>query len=278
MRIVVASGKGGVGKTTVAVNLACSAGTCTLLDCDVEEPNAHHYIKTPLRAAGTASLMNPSIDLTTCTHCGTCSTFCRYNALAILPSTALVFPHNCNGCGGCVLVCPEHAIHEERREIGSIFSGTFGDVHFFQGLLNVGEARSPPLIREVKNRAGTGGTCIIDAPPGSSCPVVEAMEGADYVVIVTESSSYALHDMVALISVVRKMGMPFGVVLNKHVPERNEVERYLCDEGIPILGSIPLDRRIAEWCSNGELIVTKGTQWHDLFAGILSAIPAGDAL
>jgi MinD superfamily P-loop ATPase len=184
----------------------------------------------------------------------------------------LVFPHNCNGCGGCSLVCPESAITEQFRDIGTIQEGCYRGVRLVQGLLNIGEARAPPVIRRVKQRAGPDEVCIIDAPPGSSCPVVEAMEGADYAIIVTESSSYALHDMAAIVSVIRKMGIPCGAVINKHVSGRDEVERYLEREGIPVLATIPLTREIAELCSNGGLLMDHGVRWNEVFSSIYAQV------
>ncbi|HHN81879.1 MAG TPA: (4Fe-4S)-binding protein [Methanomicrobia archaeon] len=272
MRIAIASGKGGTGKTTVATGLAHSIGACTLLDCDVEEPDDHHYLGISLSKVCDVTVPTPSIDGDLCTHCGDCSSFCRYNALAVLPTDVLVFPQMCNGCGGCSLVCPVDAIDEKPRRVGIIEGGTKGQLTFFRGLLTVGEARAPPVIHELKTRAKDDAPVILDAPPGSSCPTVEALEGCDYAILVTEPTLFGLHDLEMVIGLANDMKMPYGVIVNKHGAGDIDVDDYLANRSIPVIATIPHSREIAVAGSNGIPLSAMSDQWRDMFVALFDTI------
>lgn len=252
MTVAIASGKGGTGKTTVAINLALSLpGPIQLLDCDVEEPNCAIFLKPVMGPAQSIGIPVPQVDESRCSACGECGTFCRYHAIVSFTTIPLVFPELCHGCGGCTLVCPTGAIREEIRSIGTIEEGATGSIAFLQGRLNVGEAMSVPLIRALKSKARREGVVILDCPPGTSCPVISAMRGSDFVVLVTEPTPFGLNDLRLAVEVVRSLGLPFGVVINRADVGDLGVRRYCDDQGIPILMELPDDRRIAEAYSRG---------------------------
>jgi MinD superfamily P-loop ATPase len=255
MILAIASGKGGTGKTTVAVALALSApGPVKLLDCDVEEPNCHIFLRPNIDRRESVGIPIPVIDESKCTACGECSKICQYHAIVSLKTKPLVFPELCHGCGGCAKVCPTGAITEIEREIGVVETGSSDGVAFVQGELNVGEAMSPPLIRAVKRHSRNGGLTIIDCPPGTSCPVIAAVRGSDYVLLVTEPTPFGLHDLKLAVGTVRQLGLPFGVVLNRVGSGDGRVDEYCRTESIPILLRIPDVRSIAEAYSRGESI------------------------
>lgn len=270
--IAVASGKGGTGKTTVSTSLALCSGKCTVLDCDVEEPNSHLYLSPELADVETVCIPTPVIDEDRCTHCSKCSSFCEYNALAVLPSQVLVFPAICNGCGGCSIVCPENAVSEKDRVIGHIQGGKAGDISFFRGLLTVGEARSVPIIRSLKTHAAKEGITILDSPPGSSCPVVETLEGVDYVILVTEPTPFGIHDMDIVVSVVRDMGIPCGVVINKDGIGSELAHSYIESKGLTLLASIPHSMKAAKSGSNAVPIVEAIPELKERFEMIIEKI------
>jgi len=257
MVIAVASGKGGTGKTTVATNLAAAAGDMgrqvQVLDCDVEAPNAHLFLKPEIERRETVGVPVPDVDESQCTACGECGSICQYSAIVSLKTKPLVFPELCHGCGGCTLVCPTGAITERPREVGVVELGRAGGVEFVGGRLRIGEAMAPPLIRGVKAHARAEATVIIDAPPGTSCPVIEAVKDADFVLLVTEPTPFGLNDLVIAVDTVRKLGLPFAVAVNRAVPGRTAVRDYCAKERIEILAELPDDRRVAEAYSRGEL-------------------------
>ena len=258
MQIAIASGKGGTGKTTVATNLArVLSGTRLVqyVDCDVEEPNGHLFLHPQISNSQPAGILVPVIDLDRCTRCGACSQLCQYHAIANLGATMLVFPELCHGCGGCMRVCPEQAIQEEERPIGVVEHGTARGVIFVQGRLNVGETMSPPLIRAVLQRVDSSVTAIIDAPPGTSCPVLTAVRGADFVLLVTEPTAFGLHDLMLAVEMVRALKLPTGIVINRADMGDDRVERYCATESLPILGRLPHNRRVAEAYARGMLAV-----------------------
>jgi MinD superfamily P-loop ATPase len=256
MKVAIASGKGGTGKTTVAVNLVqVIPKPVQLLDCDVEEPNCSLFLEPEIEQSETIGIPIPSVDEELCTACGECGDFCEFNAIISLGAAPLVFPELCHGCGGCTKVCPTRAISEVERPIGVVEKGRVGDIGFIQGRLNVGEAMAPPLIAAVKERAGKGGTTIIDSPPGTSCPVIEAVRDCDIVVLVTEPTPFGLADLVLAVGAVREMGIPFGVVINRSGIGDDRVSEYCSSENIPLLLEIPNDRRVAEAYSRGKTIV-----------------------
>ncbi|MFH0790146.1 MAG: ATP-binding protein [Candidatus Omnitrophota bacterium] len=274
MIISVASGKGGTGKTTVAVNLALSLKNVQFLDCDVEEPNAHIFLKPVIKKQNKAYIPVPKIDESKCVYCGKCAKVCAYNAIAVLPKqegnrgAALVFAHLCHGCGACGALCPEKAIKEANREIGVVESGNCGKIEFVHGRLNIGEAMSPPLIRQVKEHINLKKTVIIDAPPGTSCPVVTSVKGSDFCVLVTEPTPFGLNDLILAVEVLKKIKIPFGVVINRANIGDGKTEDYCEKRNIPILMKIPFKKEIAVNYSKGVPIVEKDTSYQDKFINL----------
>ena len=278
MIIAVASGKGGTGKTTVAANLARVRGAgIVLLDCDVEEPNAHLFVKGELCAEPeTVSILVPEVDERLCDGCGACSRFCEYKALAVLAKRVLVFAEMCHGCGGCSRVCPKGAIREVARRIGVVETSKAGAVTLIQGRLDVGVAMAPPLIRAVKAKIPKEGDAILDAPPGTSCPVIATLRETDYVVLVTEPTPFGLNDLKLAVAVVRELRLPFGVVVNRAGSGDERVQDYCRDEWIPLLAEIPDDRRVAEAYSRGELAVDALPEYRELFQTLFEKIAGQD--
>lgn len=279
MIISVASGKGGTGKTTIAVNLAVALGEPVhFLDCDVEEPNSHLFLQPTITRSQDCFMEVPEIDLARCTFCGKCQEICQFNAIAILPDAALTFTELCHSCGGCFLVCPEGAVLSGQRLLGAVEVGSRGPVHFVHGRLRVGEAMAPPLIKRVKQEAGDGGLTIIDSPPGTSCPVVATLWGSDFVVLVTEPTPFGLNDLELAVGAVRELGLPMGLVINRADLGDRRVHDYAARENLPILLEIPFDKQVAEVYAQGGLLVEKIPAWRDLmlhlFAGIQKQLAA----
>jgi len=227
MIISVASGKGGTGKTTVAVNIALSINSSVqFLDCDVEEPNAHIFIKPAIKDRIPSYIPVPEIDKTKCNFCGKCAEVCVYNAIAVLKKDVLLFKELCHGCGACSFLCPQGAIREVDREIGFVELGEKYNLQFVQGKLNIGEAMSPPLIRAVKKHINPGVVSFIDAPPGTSCPVIESIKGSDFCILVTEPTPFGLYDLTLAVEVLRKLEIPFGVVINRSDLGNEKTDEY----------------------------------------------------
>ena len=273
MRIAVASGKGGTGKTTVATNLAFVAAqagrTVAYLDCDVEEPNGAIFLKPQIRQDRMVTSPVPKVDPEKCTGCGLCGQICQYSAILSIKKTVLTFPELCHACGGCRLVCPADAIGEDQREIGRLQSGPAGKVQFVQGLLRIGQAMSPPLIRAVKAAAPPADLTIVDCPPGTSCPVIEAMRGADYVLLVTEPTPFGLNDLKLAVETVRQLRLPFGVLINRADSGDLQVREFCTRGKIPILAEIPDIRELAEAYSRGILAAEASAHFREGFDRLL---------
>ncbi|MCK5706828.1 MAG: ATP-binding protein [Candidatus Aureabacteria bacterium] len=278
MIISIASGKGGTGKTTIAVNLALSLSNVQFIDCDVEEPNAHLFLKPEMNKKISACIPVPEVDEEKCTYCGKCKEVCAYNAFAVFKGNSdkdgsiIVFPHLCHGCGSCKLFCPENAIKEVDREIGIIEIGNAKDIEFVHGKLNIGEPMAPPLIRQVKDHIKPEKTVIIDAPPGTSCPVVETVKASDYCILVTEPTPFGLNDLILAVEVLKKMKIPFGIVINRSDIGDNHTEEYCEKEKIPILMKIPFKREIAFAYSKGISIIEALPVWKENFQDLFSEI------
>ena len=265
MILSVASGKGGTGKTTVATNLALSIENVQFLDCDVEEPNANIFLHAVIKEKENISVSIPVIDEKKCDYCAKCSEFCAYHALAVVRSQVLVFPELCHSCGGCELVCPKHAIGWKERVIGRIEHGTEGDIDFYQGVLNVGESQAIPVIKALKGKLQKNKNIVIDAPPGTSCPVIESISGSDYCLLVTEPTPFGLHDLKLAVEVVRHLDIPFGVIINRDGIGDLRVEQYCHMEHIPVLLKIPEEQRIALLYSKGFALVREQSEWKERF-------------
>lgn len=277
MILAAASGKGGTGKTTVAVNLArILSNPVQLLDCDVEEPNARLFLDGEFRGSEIVSIPIPEVDETLCNACGECGAFCRYHAIVSLKTKPLVVPDMCHGCGGCTLVCPLGAIREIGRPIGVVETFQSGNVTLIHGRLNIGAAMAPPLIRAVKSRLRNGTDAILDAPPGTSCPVITTLRGADLAILVTEPTPFGLHDLKLAVEVVREIAVPFGVVVNRSGIGDDRVQAFCAREEIPVLLEIPDDRRIAEAYSRGEMIVEALPEYRKHFERLLRNVQALD--
>lgn len=279
MIISVASGKGGTGKTTVSVNLAASLEKpLKLLDCDVEEPNAHLFIHPDEKVSRTESTFIPVIDEQRCNGCRKCADLCEFNALAVIGDKVLVFPELCHSCEGCREICPEQAVQQGGRELGTIETGSWKHVTLSYGRLRVGEAMSPPLIARVQSIIEPDDLVIIDAPPGTSCPAINAMKVSDFVLLVTEPTPFGLHDLMLTVEAVRQLDIPCGLVINKADIGDDEVYRYARSESLPILMEIPFDRTIAEIYSRGGLLVEHSDEWLIRYNRLFDSIQEMGAL
>jgi MinD superfamily P-loop ATPase len=277
MKIVFASGKGGTGKTTIAVNLAWtlahSGHKVQYLDCDVEEPNGHLFLNPAFEGREAARVMVPVINQDKCTSCGQCGEACQFHAIVNLPGNTLLIPQMCHGCGLCEIVCPEGAIGAGTREIGIIETGAgVLGIPFVHGVLNVGEPMAGPLIERVKGHGKSGRHTIIDAPPGTSCPVVKTMSGADLVILVTEPTPFGLHDLRAAVAVARTLAVPVAVIVNRENGTYEPLEEYLREAHLPVLARFPDDREVAESYAKGSLICEELPAYRDRFVQLMAAV------
>jgi len=266
VKISIASGKGGTGKTTIATNMALalvnSGKDVVYFDCDVEEPNGHIFLKPEITEKSDVTVLIPTVNLDECTLCGICSAACEYHAIAVLGKTVEVFPSLCHSCGGCSDICPEDAIEETPRTVGHVSCGVGMGVKFFEGRLNVGEAMSSPVTKALRQLDSSFDVAIIDAPPGTSCPVIEAIGDTDFVLLVTEPTPFGLNDLKLAVGMVRVMGLPFAVVINRSDTGDNKTDQYCREEGIDVLLKIPFDRRVAVAYSSGEMMLSLHSEYE----------------
>jgi MinD superfamily P-loop ATPase len=266
--ISVASGKGGTGKTLVATSLALSLANkkpVQFLDCDVEEPNAHIFLKPSFNHTAAVSIPVPKLDEAKCNYCGRCAEVCVYNAIAVFAKNVLIFPELCHGCGACSHLCPTDVLSEIDREIGTLEIGPSKGGDFIHGKLTIGEALATPVIREVKKHLNRKKLNIIDVPPGTSCPVIEAVKGSDFCLLVTEPTPFGLNDLALAVDTVRELHIPCGVVINRDGAGDNKTDEYCHKQAIPILLRIPLDIKIARLYSQGITLAEGMPQWQEAF-------------
>ena len=283
MKLAILSGKGGTGKTTVATNLAKSlvdrGHRVHLVDLDVEEPNDHIFFNVKVIETEDVNLLIPVVDENSCILCGECSRVCQFGAIITFSDRVKVFESLCHGCGVCKMVCPTSAIREEPRKIGEIRRGKAlnGKMDFTMGIMELGEKTGVPIIRKIKrDMKNDHDVVILDSPPGTSCPVVEAMRKVDFAILVTEPTTFGLHDLKLAYNLVREMGIPSGVIVNRSEGVGDVVEKFTKDVNLPLLMRIPFDRKIAELYSTGKLFVEElkgwGERFNDLFLKIKEMI------
>ena len=276
--IAVAAGKGGTGKTLLATSLAlvlqdAYPGRVQFLDCDVEEPNAHLLLRPTLERTEPVTVRVPEVDLEACTRCGQCAAACQNSAIAVIRQAVLTLPQLCSGCGACSYVCPAAAIAEVPRQVGVISAGrTAEGIEFHTGCLNVGEAKATPVSKAVKGRVREDLITIIDAPPGTACPMQEAVTDADYCILITEPTPFGLSDLRAAVETCRSVGTPCGIVINRHGSGFTGVEEYCASDGLALLGLIPQDRGIAEAYSRGEAILGREPRWQRLLLDFMAVV------
>ena len=272
MRVAVLSGKGGTGKTFVSVNLACAADKSVYVDCDVEEPNGHLFLKPDVTDRLPVSVTVPQIDANKCTACRKCVDFCKYNALALIKDNLMIFYEVCHSCGGCILFCPEKAFTEKEREIGTIEEGISGEVTVLTGCLNTGEVSGVPIIKGLMEKMPEQGMVVIDCPPGSACMVMESIREADFCVLVAEPTLFGVHNLAMVYDLVKLFNKPFGVVLNKCLPEENPAEQFCVDHKIKVLTKISFNEELGKLNSQGFIAVRENRQYRELFQKLLKTI------
>jgi len=291
MIYAIASGKGGTGKTTVTAALAALWDRPVIaVDLDVEEPNLHLFLHPELTSEESACMEIPVLDPARCTLCGECAAFCQFKALSVMGKTLLVFPEMCHGCGGCLALCPEKALSPGGRELGQIVSGHFRTDHsssgraqdagFLMGRLRVGEAMSPPLMRQVKARLPMGGAdtdMLIDSPPGVSCPAVNAVMDADVIVLVTEPTPFGLHDFRLAVEAFRPLGKPMGAVVNRAGIGDAGVQDFCRAQGLPVWAEIPFNRAVAEAYSRGEVVARAVPELRSVILALMARMQGAAA-
>lgn len=274
-RIAVASGKGGTGKTTVALNLAAMFGEpVQLADCDVEEPNVNLFLRCDQLASAEVTMLVPEVDQQLCNGCGACGELCQFRGIVSIGTRALVFPELCHGCGGCALVCPNGAISERLHRIGTISVGQSGAIRLIEGKLEVGVSLVPPVIRAVRDRLLDNIPAILDAPPGTSCPVVATLRESDYLLLVTDPTPFGLHDLKLAVALARELNLSCGVVVNRAGEDLVGLYGYCRSENLPVLLSLPDDRQIAEITSRGDLVAKVLPEYGLMFSELAEKLKA----
>lgn len=275
MIISIASGKGGTGKTTIAVNLALTLSEkekVRLLDCDVEEPNCHIFLKPKIEDIKQVTIPMPKVDETKCTYCGKCSEVCEFHAIVVLKNKVLVFPELCRGCGGCSVLCPNEAITEVERGIGVVEIGETNGMDFISGRLSIAEPMPSPVIKEVKKFIDNNKINIIDSSPGVSCPVISAIKDSDYCILVSEPTPFGLQDFKLAVEILRKLNIPFGTVINQYDIGDEKLKKYCQEEKIKILLRIPFDRKIAVAYSKGIALIEELPEYKEKFLELYEEI------
>lgn len=279
MKIAIASGKGGTGKTMVTASLSASWGRPVVaVDLDVEEPNLHLFLKPDITGSRDALMDVPQVDASKCNYCRKCAEFCEYKAISVLGDVIMLFPEMCHGCGGCLALCPTGALTPTHRKLGEVSWGMSGENRFLMGRLRVGEAMSPPLIHQVMTElkrpevSADLTDVLLDAPPGVSCPAISAVIDSDYVVLVTEPTPFGVFDLRLAHQAFTTLGKPMGVVVNRAGVGNDEVYGFCSQAGLPILAEIPYDRAIAEAYAAGEVIARISAPMTALFQRLAETI------
>lgn len=272
MRIAVLSGKGGTGKTLISVNLACTAEKAVYVDCDVEEPNGHLFLKPKITNKEAVKVVVPELDSEKCIGCRKCVDFCKYNALALVKGKPMIFYEICHSCGGCSLFCPEKALKEKERAIGTIEEGISDNVTVLTGCLNTGEVSGVPIIKKLIEKLPAQETVVVDCPPGSACVVMESIREADFCVLVAEPTLFGVHNLEMVYELVKLFNKPLGVVLNKVLPRENPAEQFCIENKVNILTKLPFDEKLGNINSSGHIAVRQSEQYQELFKNLLEAI------
>jgi len=272
MMVAIASGKGGTGKTSVAVNMALCLDNVQLLDCDVEEPNAQLLLNPKINQIQEVTVSIPYVNEELCDYCHKCADFCQYNALFVSSDKVLVFPELCHSCDGCLLVCPKKAISTGQHRLGTVLLGKARDFEMVYGELEVGEPMAVPLIRAVKKHIRNDRNVILDSPPGTSCPVIQTVSGSDFCLLVTEPTPFGLHDLRIMVQVLENMKIPFGVVVNRAGIGDEKVYKYCGENNIPVLLEIPYERKIAELYSQGTPFCVEMPEWKPKFRSLFNTV------
>lgn len=270
IRVAVASGKGGTGKTFISTNLSWVSGA-QILDCDVEEPNVHLFLPLDLKEEVPVKVWVPRVDEARCDHCGICARSCRFNALLVLPEQVLFFEELCHGCGLCQYLCPQGAIGDGERVIGQVRLGRAGKVPYVGGVLKVGEPRAQPVIKAVKERLDPGLEAILDAPPGTSCPAVETVKGCDLCLLVVEPTPFGLEDLALSLDAFGRLGVKMAAVINRS-DLGMDADGFLSERGIKVLARIPFDPEIAQAYASGKLVVEEVPRYRGIFEEIWEGV------
>lgn len=273
--IVTASGKGGTGKTTVATNLALSLAAhqpVQFLDLDVEGPNAHIFLKPQELRQVEVNKKIPQVDYNKCNFCGLCADICAFNALVVLDDEVLLFSELCHACGACSYLCPQKAMREKNQSVGVIELAEIDNISFGQGKLNIGEVAAPLVIAALKQYIKRDGMVIMDAPPGTSCSVIESVRDVDFCILVAEPTPFGVSDLQLMVELLEQLNISAGIIVNRYQERCNAIEDYARQKGIPILAHIPFDRQIAACYAKGQAFTRSLPQYSEIFTEVLSRI------